>query len=179
EARQALFNFEHDLRATFVQGSQTDLQFNYSTGLINWMQQGTQNVDTGLMLAYERSVQSLNAPFGLLLLQVGALVLFFLLVTAALVRRSERREIGMLQSRGATSRQITVIRGIEALAICVLAALVAPILAQQLLIAITPFFARYTGLPLQLTSAAFAYSAVAAFFAFVALMFTLRPVLNL
>src|SRR5260221_12345585 len=98
----------------------------------------------GIMLAYEGNVKTLDAPFGLLLLQVGALVIFFLLVTAALVRRGERREIAMLQSRGAMDGQIIAIRGIEALLICVLAAIIAPTVSQQLLIAIAPFFARDT-----------------------------------
>jgi hypothetical protein len=177
-ARQALFDFNTELTNVFSRRVNADLQFNYSTGLIDWQLQGGQNVDKGAMLAYEQSVRSLNAPFGLLLLQVGALVIFFLLVTAALVRRGERRELAMLQSRGATEQQLTAIRGIEALIICVLMALLAPFVAQQLLIAITPFFANYNGLPLQVSSAAFGYAAVAASAAFIVLMATLRPVLR-
>src|SRR5258708_3435808 len=177
EARQALFDYDHDLKATFQQKS--DLQFVYATSLVNWQQQGAQNADSGAMLAYEHSVRSLDAPFGLLLLQVGALVIFFLLVTAALVRRGERREIAMLQSRGAMNGQIVAIRGLEALIICALAALIAPLIARQLLIAIAPFFARDTSLTLQLTPSVFVYSATAAIAAFIALMFTLRPVLDL
>ncbi|MEP7287928.1 MAG: ABC transporter permease [Chloroflexota bacterium] len=179
KARQALFDFQGELVSVFSRRLQADLQYNYSTGLIHWQSQGGTNSDTGAMLAYEQSVRSLDAPFGLLLLQVGALVIFFLLVTAALVRRSERREIAMLQSRGATNRQIVAIRGIEALIICTLAALLAPVLAQQLLIAVTPFFANYSGLPLTLTPAVFLYAALAASVAFIVLMLTLRPVLNL
>jgi hypothetical protein len=48
---------------------------------------------------YREEVARLNAPLGLLLLQIGALVLLFLVVIVALVRRGERREIAMLQSR--------------------------------------------------------------------------------
>ncbi len=177
EARQALLDFEHDLDSAF--GHIPDAQFNTTTGLIDWQTQGDKNIDSGALLAYEQSVQTLDAPFGLLLLQVGALVIFFLVVTASLVRRGERREIAMLQSRGAMDRQVVALRGIEALLICALAALVAPVIAQQVLIAITPFFSRYQDLPLQLTLSVFAYSAGAASVAFVALMATLRPVLRL
>jgi hypothetical protein len=177
EARQALFDFEHDLDSAF--GQNPDVQFNTATGLINWQTQSDKNIDTGALLAYEQSVKTLDAPFGLLLLQVGALVIFFLVVTASLVRRGERREIAMLQSRGAMDRQVIAFRGIEALLICALAALVAPVIAQQVLIAITPFFSRYQNLPLQLTPPVFAYSAGAASVAFVALLTTLRPALRL
>ncbi len=179
EARQALFDYDHALAAAFKGDNQTDLQFNYTTGLINWQTQGGENYDAGALLDYERSVKTLDAPFGLLLLQVGALVLFFLLVTAALVRRGERREIAMLQSRGAMDRQIIWIRGVEAFLICLLAALLAPFVSQQLLIVITPFFARYSNLPLQIVPVDYVYSGVAAFCSFLALMFTLRPVLRL
>ncbi len=177
EARQALSDFDQDLASAFKQDP--DLQFNYATGLINWQTQGGENYDAGALLAYEHSVQSLDAPFALLLLQVGALVIFFLMVTAALVRRGERREIAMLQSRGATDAQIVMIRGVEALLICLFAALAAPLIAQQLLIAITPLFARYSNLPLPLTPSAFVYSAAAAVVAFAALVATLRSVLRL
>ncbi|MBX3081466.1 MAG: ABC transporter permease [Anaerolineae bacterium] len=179
QARQALFDLERDLNATFDTPDKKDQNYNQYTKLIDWQVKSNENVDQGILLAYERSVRSLDAPFGLLLLQVGALVIFFLVVTAALVRRGERREIAMLQSRGARDSSIVLIRGIEALTICAIAALIAPVLSQQLLILITPFFARYENLPLVLTNTDFYYAIVAAVVAFLALMFTLRPVLRL
>src|SRR5690606_27947744 len=124
-------------------------------------------------------VELLDAPFGLLLLQVGALVLFFLMVTAALVRRSERREIAMLQSRGALDSQILLLRGVEAFVICVAAVLVAPFLAQALLAVLGPIVANTDRFPLPLTRDVFLYAAAAAGVTFVALMLTLRPVLRL
>ncbi|MBX3063997.1 MAG: FtsX-like permease family protein [Anaerolineae bacterium] len=178
-ARQTLFDMQTALNDAFDTPAQRNLNYNQYTKLIDWQVQSGTNIDKGILLAYEVSVRSLDAPFGLLLLQVGALVIFFLIVTAALVRRGERREIAMLQSRGARDSSIVLIRSIEALAICMFAALVAPILSQNLLILITPFFARYENLPLILSSTDFAYAAVAAAVAFTALMFTLRPVLRL
>lgn len=179
EARAALLDFSNAIAATFRDEQPEDLGLIRQGQLIDWAVESDQNIDRGLLLAFERSVRSLDAPFSLLLLQVGALVLFFLLVTAALVRRGERREIAMLQSRGAADGTLVMVRGLEALILCGAAALIAPLIAQQVLILITPFFARYPNLPLLLTPTVFVYSAVASAAAFGALMFTLRPVLRL
>jgi hypothetical protein len=178
EARTALLNFQNEISDYFVT-QDPRLNFDFRTQLINFELDGGRSADQGVLLAYERSVRSLDAPFGLLLVQVGALVIFFLLVTAALVRRNERREIAMLQSRGAVDRDIVAIRSIEAFLICLFAALIAPVIAQNVLILITPFFANYPDLPLLLTPTVFVYAAVAAGAAFFALMTTLRPVLRL
>ncbi len=101
------------------------------------------------------------------------------MVTAALVRRGERREIAMLQSRGAWDSQIVLLRGIEALLICVLAVAIAPFLSQQLLIALGPTVANTSDFPLPLTRSVFLYAALAAGVTFLALIFTLRSVLRL
>lgn len=179
EARTALLNFENDLKAQLSLEGELNLGLVYATRLIAFTQRNGEIVDDGEILAFERSIRSLDAPFGLLLLQIGALVLFFLMVTAALVRRGERREIAMLQSRGAADRSVTITRGLEALGICVFAVLTAPFVAQRLLILITPFFANYPNLPLVITPTVFAYSAAAGVGAFGALISTLRPVLRL
>lgn len=181
DARRALLDFQNAVTDAFsaAQNQGVNYQLTYRTKLIDFQQQGQQNVDQGALIDYERNVRSLDAPFGLLLLQIGALVLFFLIVTAALVRRGERREVAMLQSRGAPDRALVLVRGIEALIICLIGVLVAPILAQQTLIAITPFFASYPNLPLLLTPQVFAYAGGASAAAFFALMFTLRPLLRL
>src|SRR6185295_19094547 len=102
------------------------------------------------LLEYQQNVGLLNVFFALLLVQIGGLVLFFLVVIVALVRRSERREVAMLQSRGAFDRQIVLLRGIEALLICGLAALTAPLIARQILIWGAPLFVDLPHLPLVL-----------------------------
>lgn len=132
-----------------------------------------------LLSAYAGEVSLLGAPFGLLLLQIGALVLFFLVATATLVRRGERRELAMLQSRGAFDRQLILLRGVEALLITVLAALAAPLVAQQFLIGLAPVFTGIERLPLALDRSAFIFAALAGGAALLALMGTLRPVLRL
>jgi hypothetical protein len=183
-ARYALRVFERNMRDTFVQtplaGSieRQDLGYNYHTRLIEF-DAIRQDRDSGILLDYARRQQLLDAPFGLLLLQVGALVLFFLMVTAALVRRSERREIAMLQSRGAWDGQIMLLRGIEALLIGALATLAAPLLARLLLTWLGPAVANTQDFPLPLTPDVFLYAGLAAAVTFLALMGALRPALRL
>ncbi|GAB4544282.1 MAG: hypothetical protein OHK0023_00850 [Anaerolineae bacterium] len=180
EARAALIAFDNALVGGFSEVPETglNLQLSRFTKLVDLQIRSDQNVDLGVLYAYEQSVRSLDAPFTLLLLQMGALVIFFLLVTAALVRRGERRELAMLQSRGAADQALVTVRGFEAFVLCVLGAVLAPFLAQAALIAITPFFANYPNLPLNLTPQVFLFSAMAAFVAFWALLSTLRPVLK-
>jgi len=132
-----------------------------------------------LLTQYLSEISYLNAPFGLLLLQIGALVLFFLVVMVALVRRGERREIAMLQSRGAFDRQIVLLRGMEALVICGIAALVAPLIARQLLTWLAPAFAGVEHMPLVLDATPFVYAGIAGVLALLVLVGSLRPVLRL
>ena len=192
-ARAALQAFERNMRRTFkesvtggddapqqLQGlnERQDLAYNYHTRLIDF-DEIRKDRDDGILLDYAQEVELLDAPFGLLLLQVGALVLFFLMVTAALVRRGERREIAMLQSRGAWDSQIVLLRGIEALLICILAVILAPFLSQMLLTALGPTVANTDEFPLPLTRDVFLFAGIAAGVTFLALMFTLRSVLRL
>lgn len=137
-------------------------------------------INTGLANAlsgYGDEIVFLNAPFNLLLLQLGVLVLFFLVLTAALVRRGERREIALFQSRGAYDRQILILRGVEALLICAGVTILAPFIARQLLLWLTPIYTGIDNLPLELDSSAFVYGGIASVVAFILLVVTLRPVL--
>lgn len=127
---------------------------------------------------YAAEVTLLSVPFGLLLLQLGALVLFFLVVIGALVRRTDRRETAMLQSRGAPDSQILVFRGLEALLICLLAILVAPLIARQFLGLLIPLFTGVTRIPLVLDPAAYFYAGIAALAAWVVLIVSLIPILR-
>ncbi|GAB4428780.1 MAG: ABC transporter permease [Anaerolineae bacterium] len=132
-----------------------------------------------ILKAFTEEVARLNAPFGLVLLQVGALALFFLGVIAALVRRSERREIAVLQSRGAYDWQILLLRGLEALFICGLATLVAPFVARAILVWLIPRLTGLERLPLPISSGVFVYAGAVALVAWIALVITLRPILQL
>ena len=185
EAREALRIFERNMHAAFVppppaEGETTrqDLGFSYHTRLIDY-DLIHRDRDDGILLDYAKRQELLSAPFGLLLLQIGALVLFFLMVTAALVRRGERREIALLQSRGAWDSQILLLRGIEALIIAALATVVAPLLARELLTMLGPRVANTEDFPLPLTGDAFVYAGIAAGVTFLALTLSLLPVLKL
>src|SRR5690606_38088604 len=124
-------------------------------------------------------ISALGAPFVLLLLQLGALVFYFLLVMGALVRRSERRELSILQTRGAYRRQIMAVRGFEALMICAGAVLIAPTLARLFLSAFIPLITGIERLPLVLSPETYLFSAGAGLAALVVLLITLWPPLNL
>ncbi len=192
EAREALKAFDSDLQPllggdnpgvvpqfNLADGKTTlFLNYNYHTRLIDFSQTRS-DLDRGILLDYSRQQKTNAVPFTLLLLEVGALVLFFLMVTAALVRRGERREISMLQSRGAHDGHILALRGIEAMLICVFGAILAPFLAQQLLVALGPSVAGTNEFPLPLTARVFSFSLIAGGLTFVALTMTLIPVLRL
>ena len=157
--------FERDVER--ILETENDLTMNYTTGLPN------------ALTSYAAEINLLNAPFGVLILQVGGLVLFFLLITASLAQRGERREVALLQSRGAVDTQIVLLRAIEALIICVLAAVVAPVIARQVLVWLAPLLVDADRLVLELDAQPFIYAAAAGALALVVLLITLRPVLKL
>ena len=99
---------------------------------------------------YETEVDTLRAPFGILLLEIGVLALFYLMVTAALLRRSDRREIAILKSRGIASGRLLTLHAAEALVICTLAAAIAPFVSQWFLAWIVPLVTRIEHLDLTL-----------------------------
>lgn len=139
-------------------------------------------VQTELPAALGRAVtdiSALGAPFVLLLLQLSALVFYFLLVMGALVRRSERRELSVLQTRGAYRRQIMAVRGLEALLICAASVIAAPTLARLFLTVFIPLVIGIERLPLDLTPETYLFAAGAGVVAFGVLMLTLWPPLNL
>lgn len=191
-AREQLRDFETEMTLRFefdntaiveqfdLSGDRTnlDLRYEYHTRLVDFSDI-REDDDSGILQDYDRR-QSVNfVPFLILLLEVGGLVLLFLLITAALVRRSERREIAMLQSRGAFDGQVLALRSIEALLICVFGALVAPFLTQLLLQGLAPTIAGTDRFPLPLTTEVFLYSFGLATLTFIALTSSLIPTLNL
>lgn len=178
EAREGLQTLDAELYQTLKLNAERDLKYSYYTRLIDFSDIHTE-VDNGILLDYDAKQELNNIPFALLLLEVGALVIFFLVVTAALVRRGERREISMFQSRGAWDAHILALRGIEGFLLCVFGALVAPFIAQQVLIILGPTVANTDEFPLPLTLNVFVFSAMAASVTLVALTLTLVPVLRM
>jgi hypothetical protein len=167
ETLSILSTFSDELNRSILTGESSQANFVYTTNL------------PSLLSQYAQEIVYLNIPFGLLLIQLAALVLFFLVLIAALVRRGERREIALLQSRGARDSQILIARSIEALVICLLVSLIAPFIAQKSLEWFIPLFTGIGQIPLELSPQVFAYSGGAAFLAFLMLMLTLFPVLRL
>lgn len=192
EARERLRGFEDEMTVRFEfdnsaivnnfalanGNSNLDLRYEYHTRLVNFsdIHEGS---DSGILQDYDKR-QSVNfVPFLILLLEVGGLVLLFLLITAALVRRGERREIAMLQSRGAFDGQVLALRSIEALIICIFGALIAPFLTQALLEGLAPTIAGTDRFPLPLTNSVFFWSFGLAALTFIALTSSLVPTLRL
>ena len=128
---------------------------------------------------YETEVDALRAPFGILLLEIGALALFYLIVTAALIRRSDRREIAMLKSRGISSERLIMLHAIEALVICTVATVTAPSVSRWFLERIVPLLTRIEYLDLSLSPSVFVAAGVAAGVAGIVQVATLFPVLRL
>lgn len=127
---------------------------------------------------YAGEVGLLGAPFGLLLFQLGALVLFFLVVMGALVRRNERRELAVLQSRGVPDERLLALRTVETLVVCVLTVFAAVPIARQFLIWFMPLLTNVDHITLPLTPAAYFYAGLAGFAALIVLVLTLIPVLR-
>jgi len=134
---------------------------------------------SSILTNYSAEINLLNAPFGVLMLQVAVLVLFFLLITVTLAQRSERPEVAMLQNRGALEGQIILLRALEGLIVCVTAAIVSPFIARQILIGLAPLLTDADQLTLELNALSFIYAAVIGALALGVLIITLRPVLKL
>jgi hypothetical protein len=165
-AAERITSLDTELRRAFLASEESQGSFVYSSSLPT------------LLDSYRQEIVFLNIPFGLLLLQLGALVLFFLVLIAALVRRGERREIAMLQSRGAQDSQIIWLRMLEAFIICASTSLVAPFIAEQVLAWYIPTFTGIESIQLELTPTVFLFAAGTALLALVLLTATLLPVLR-
>lgn len=131
-----------------------------------------------ILESYQEEVRRIGAPFNLLMLQLSALVLLFISVIITLARREERREIALLQGRGASGLQIVIMRGVEAFIICTGAAVIAPFIARALLVSLAPTILNVEALTLEITSEAFVYAAAAALASFIVMLLTLIPVVR-
>lgn len=158
---------ETELRRAFLASEDSQGSFVYTTNLPTHLE------------TYEEEIVFLNIPFGLLLVQLAALVLFFLVLIAALVRRGERSEIAMLQSRGAQDSQIIWLRTLEVLIICSVATVIAPFMARQMLAWFFPIFTGIDQIPLTVNTTVFLYAGGASALAIILLTATLLPVLRM
>lgn len=167
ELKHVLDNFEPTLRRTL---ESVDLPFGppvFTTGI------------SPIIEGYIADVDLLNIPFGLLLLQLGVLVIFFLFIITALAWRAARREVALLQSRGAQNQQVLRLHALETFIICAIAALVAPFITRTVLAVLIPLLTGIESIPLDVTPTVFGYSVGTSIIAWVVLLLTLLPVLQL
>jgi ABC-type antimicrobial peptide transport system permease subunit len=166
EAQTVIRSLENNISSALQDHTGERVQVIYETDLGN------------ALGAYGGEVKRLGAPFTLFLVQLGALVLFFLVVMGELVRRNERREIGMMKARGVRDSQLLFLRGMETFIICLISVLIAPFIARQLLIGLIPLFTPVESIPLEIRLDAFLYATGAGIVAWVVLVATLIPLLR-
>jgi hypothetical protein len=152
---------------------------------VNQIGAGYMSVESGLVPLLNRFQQEaalLAAPFSLLIIQIGALTLYFLLTTAELVRQQDRREIALMRSRGGFTNQVWALRALEAFLVSAAAVTAAPLIARfglRQLGAMGVLSGLDSGtIPLRLNATVWGYSIASGLTSWVVLMLTLRPVLR-
>lgn len=113
---------------------------------------------------YGRAESYQQTPLTILLLQVAAVALFYVILVSLVLTERYADEIGLLRSRGATVGQVGIITVGEALLVGLPVVLLAPLVAAAgtALLGLTPTFATVNGgrlLPVAIPPVAFAYAA--------------------
>lgn len=165
QATEQVSQFESALSS--ILGGENGFSLNFRTQL------------PAILTNYTSEINLLKAPFGVLMLQLASLMLFFLLIMASLAQRSEQYEVAMLQGRGALESQIILLRALEGAVICFGCVLVAPFIARQLLVWIAPVLIGANLPMLELDAQSFLYAALIGILAWGVLIISLRPVLKL
>lgn len=120
------------LDASPTDGDVSNIQFSGSV-IGNWP-------GTGLLEQFRSRLSVVNIPVTLLLLQVGALILFFVGMMASLLVERQAEVIALLRSRGAGPRQIFGVFAAQGVALAGLSVLVGPwlaLLTASLLVKVT------------------------------------------
>jgi hypothetical protein len=120
---------------------------------------------TDVLNAYGRSAHYQQAPLTILLLEVSAVALFYVVLVATFIVDRQADEIALLRSRGATIRQIGALYFMEGLLFGVPAILAAPFIAAGATAALgwTPVFEDVSHgelLPARIPAAAFGMAAI-------------------
>lgn len=165
-AQETLVAFESDLKRTFEEFAILGNSLVYGTSL------------PALLAEYNTEAGAFNLPIILLSAQLSALVLFFLVLIAALAQRSERREIAVMQARGARNWQLLLVRMVETAIICSLAFVIAPFIARALLTAGLPLLMGIEDFTLTLSVNSFLFAGIAAVVAWITLIITMLPLLS-
>ncbi|MGH2610276.1 MAG: FtsX-like permease family protein, partial [Tepidiformaceae bacterium] len=124
---------------------------------------------------FERDADHQRAPLTILLLEIAAIALFYLVLVSSAVLDRQAREISLLRSRGTSAGQVLLSFLFEALIIGVAATILAPFVAAGIvaLLGLTPIFEGVTdGDPLDVTllPSAFLFAAGGALLGVLALM---------
>ena len=124
---------------------------------------------------YDRRLLFSKLQMFVVLILIAVVVLYYVVTLSSLVAEQRKSEIGLLQGRGATERQILTVFVLEGATIAVLAMALAPFLAALAvgLLGYTPAFSDLSGgtrLPITMTRGAFIMSALGGVLSFGALM---------
>lgn len=119
---------------------------------------------TSVLEDYRRSAGYQQAPLTILLLEVAAVALFYVVLIALVIVERQADEIALLRSRGATTFQIGAMYLLEGLLLGIPCVLAAPFLSAVATAALglTPTFEKVNGgelLPTTIPLSAFAYAA--------------------
>ncbi len=119
---------------------------------------------TNTLEVYRDSASYQQAPLTILLLEVAAVALFYVILIALVIVERQADEIALLRSRGATTFQVAAMYLLEGLILGIPCILAAPFLsaAATALLGLTPTFDAVNGgklLPTTIPLSAFAYAA--------------------
>ena len=124
---------------------------------------------------YRREAQYQQAPLTILLLEVAAVAIFYVVIVAMVIVERQADEISLLRSRGATTSQVGFIYLAEGILLGVPCVLIAPFLAGTAtsMLGLTPTFETVNDgklLPVTITASAFLYAAGGAALSILALL---------
>ncbi len=128
-----------------------------------------------LLTSYDEKLFFTRIPLLVLLLQIGAIVAYYLVMVSTMLVERQAAEIATMRSRGATTWQLLGIYGVEGTILAALAALIGPPVAAGVisLLGPTPAFDALSGgglLPVYVGRTAFILAGVGALIAFASLM---------
>ncbi|MDA1010406.1 MAG: hypothetical protein O2888_02910, partial [Chloroflexi bacterium] len=129
----------------------------------------------GLLRSYDEKLFFTQIPLLVLLLQIGAIVAYYLVMVSTMLVERQAAEIATMRSRGATTAQLLGIYGVEGTILAAAAGAVGPVIAGGVisLLGPTPAFRDLSGggfLDVHVGTGAYLLAGVGALIAFVSLM---------
>ncbi|WP_322795730.1 FtsX-like permease family protein [Tepidiforma sp.] len=117
-----------------------------------------------VLAEYGRARQYQQAPLGILLLQLTAVAVFYVILVSLVIVERQAEEVALLRGRGATVSQVVAIYLVEGLLLGIPAVVVAPLLAAAgtALLGLTPTFRPVNNgdlLPVAIPPEAYLYAA--------------------